>query len=140
MACGAGDCSTSSPAANAANAKISPTTSVTAATTAALAASSSGRRGTAANVARIIPEENSVVIDEHAQDAEGELAEGQPGEAVVGRVEGRPVRGGHRGPVLMDQDQDGQADHAGREDEQNPPVERTLRSFSHSIRAAERKL
>ena len=59
--CGAGDLSTSSPTANAANAKISPTTSVTAPSTAALAASSSGRRGTAASVARIIPEENSVV-------------------------------------------------------------------------------
>jgi hypothetical protein len=59
--------------------------------------------------------------DESAQDAEGELADREPGKAHLGRVEGRPVRGGHRGPVLMDHDQDGQADHAGREDEQSPP-------------------
>jgi len=56
-----------------------------------------------------------------AQDAEGELADREPGEAHLGRVEGRPVRGGHRGPALMDHDQDGQADHAGCEDKQSPP-------------------
>ena len=48
--------------AKAEKARISPAASATAPSTAALAASSSGRRGTAANVARIIPEENSVVI------------------------------------------------------------------------------
>ena len=50
------------PAKNAAKAEISPAASATAPSTAAFAASTSGRRGAAANVARIIPEENSVVI------------------------------------------------------------------------------
>ena len=50
------------PARNAAKAEISPAARVTAPSTAAFAASTSGRLGAAANVARIIPEENSVVI------------------------------------------------------------------------------
>ncbi len=58
---------------------------------------------------------------QHAEDSEGELADGQPGVAVVGRVEGGAVGGRHGGPVLVDHDQDGQADQAGREDEQGPP-------------------
>ena len=133
MACGAGDFSASSPAAKAAKRSISPATSVIAPTTAALAASSSGRRGTAANVARIMPEENSVVIDERAEDAEGQLADSEPGEALGDRVESGAVRRRTSWPSAVAQHEDGGPIMPTAKTSRIHDVERTLRSFSHSI-------
>ena len=139
VACGAGDRSTSSPTAKAPKANISPATSVTAPTTAALAASTSGRRGTAAKVARIMPEENSVVIDEHAEDAEDELADREPGEAS--RSGRRTARSG-ADIVAQCSWLSTRTDRPimpAAKTSRIHAVDRTLRSFSHSILVAERK-
>ena len=124
--------------AKAAKAKISPTTSVTAPSTAALAASSSGRRGTAASVARIIPEENSVVIASTPRTPRASWPSASPVKlSLVGSKAARSSadivaqcwwpRTSMARPIMP-----------AAKTSKTHAVERTLRSLSHSIWATER--
>ena len=137
VACGAGDRSASSPAANAANARTSPATSVTAASTAALAASTAparhrGERG--------------------ADHARGELGgdderrRGRRGPAGRGparrsrRCGSKTARSGRtRGPAPWLNTKTARPIMPAAKTSRIHHVERTLRSFSHSILVAERK-
>ena len=106
---------------------------------AALAASTSGRRGAAANVARIIPEENSLVTASTPRTPRASWPMASPAKlSLVGSKEARSaadivaqcwwIRIGMARPTMP-------AAKTSRVHQ----VERTLRSLSHSICATVRK-
>ena len=139
VACGAGDLSASSPAAKAPKASTSPATSVMAATTAALAASTVGRRGTAANVALIMPEENSVVIASAPRTPRTSWPRASPVKlSLTGSKEARSAADIVAQWVWLST-RTARPIMPAAKTSRIHDVERTLRSFSHSILAPERK-
>jgi hypothetical protein len=112
---------------------------VTAPTTAALAASTIGRRGTAAKVARIMPEENSVVIASTPRTPRTSWPSASPVKpSLTGSKVARSAADIAAQWVWLSTRTDSPIMPAAKTSRIHG-VDRTLRSFSHSIRATERK-